>query len=71
MEEFEELDNEYGYKVFYKNKHKLIRFCITNSYDLAKLEVIHNIKTSNNIAWYIIPITSKKEYFKLWKNVPF
>lgn len=65
--------NKYGYKVYYKNKRKLVCICITNSLASAKYHVVYNIKHSKDevLSWKIIPIKTKREYKKLWKNCPF
>ena len=66
--------NKYGYKVYYKNKHKLILFRVTNSFDLAKYEVLWQIqhsKDNNILCWLIVPIKTKHGYKKLWKGCPF
>ena len=62
--------NKYGYKVYYKERGKIFPklFSITNSYDLALID-IKRCKT--NVKCYIKPIKSYIEYKYRWKNCPF
>ncbi len=74
---------DYGYTVRYKkqgsNKWKI--YLVTNTYDSALWNVrwyeSHSPpdrKTGvplDNVIWMIIPITTYKEYRRLWRDCPF
>ena len=68
-EVLEELD-KYGYKVCYKYHKKLKTkiYVITNTYDLALLE-LKLCKLSHKC--FIKPIKTYSEYKNLWKHCPF
>lgn len=65
------LNNKYGYKVCYKeNNNKLKLSLITNSFDLAVLEIKNKNSPTHSI-WHLFEIKNKNEYNKLWKGCPF
>ena len=69
--------NGYGYKVCFRSlgKSKMKIYAITNTYDLwyqreppedreTKLPIL-------NVKWFVVPITTNKEYRRLWRDCPF
>lgn len=76
-------DNEYGYKVCYKQhgKSKLKIHLIVNTYELAKFHILwyetHTPKDREtkrliqNVEWLIFPIKTYPEYKRLWRGCPF
>ena len=71
--------NDYGYKVCYKRqgKSKLKLYLVTNTYDLAEWHIrwyeSHSPpeKTLEGVIWVIKPVTTLKEYQRLWEGCPF
>ncbi len=70
-------DNEYGYKVCYKEygKTKLKLFLVTNTLDLANWHIRWYEREPppklKNPQWEIQEVKTKIEYEKLWKGCPF
>jgi len=67
--------NKYGYKVCYRKfgKHKIKIHLITNSYELALLEIQYyeSHKQNSDRIWIIKPIKNYFEYKWLWRGCPF
>ena len=64
----------YSYEVccFDKITNKIKRKVVTNSYDLAAIEVEYCKKhPPNKNEWFIKPVTSKLKNKLLWKGCPF
>ncbi len=75
--------NRYGYKVCYKKQgsEKWKIYLVTNTYDLAAWHVrwyqreppVDRITKQPilNVNWLVVPITTYKEYRRLWRDCPF
>ncbi len=74
------LNNPYGYKVCYREKHgkEFVRKFITKTYRQAveikkiyQLETMTIVKQFNHPTWNIFPITKKEVKAGIWKEDPF
>ncbi len=65
---------DYGYKVCSKIKYK--KYCrvriVTNSYESAEWHRRrYELRSPPNVTWLVIPIATRREYLRRWKDCPF